>query len=105
MLEAIKPGICKLIKCNGAEVLIERRATMRGIQTLIGAKSLDTICLTKENGQPAVVMVIDDTGRNDGRPVNDKATALYHAALEARGQRTSNQIYGDVVLVHDQDFA
>jgi hypothetical protein len=38
----------------------------------------------------------------DGKPVNPKATALYHAICKPG---TLHSIHGDVAIVHDGDFA
>jgi hypothetical protein len=37
----------------------------------------------------------------DNKPVNQKATALYHAVCRPG---TLHQIHGDVVIVSDRDF-
>jgi hypothetical protein len=46
-------------------------------------------------------MYVDDTGMIDGKPINAKATALYHARCKPG---TVHQIHGHAVIVNDKDF-
>jgi hypothetical protein len=68
---------------------------------MIGADMIDTVVL-RHLGHPVQVMIVDDTGMIDGKPVNVKATELYHANCHPG---TTHQIHGDVVVVPDDDFA
>ena len=66
------------------------------IATLIEAETLDTV-----NLRDGRVMLVDDTGMIDGRPINDEATRLYWTVRPG----TFNSIFGDVVIATDADFA
>lgn len=67
------------------------------IYKLIGASCCDSVNL--RNG---MVMLVDDTGLIDGKPLNPEATKLYHSVC-VRG--TTHPICGDVAIVRDADFA
>lgn len=98
-------GSCKLIRVDGTEEIFPMVAGPRflsGVCRTIKADCLDTVILTKDGGVADVVMLVDDTGMVDGKPINPKATALYHAVCTP-GNPFS--IHGDVVLVHDGDFS
>jgi hypothetical protein len=94
-------AIRKLIRVDGTEVELHGPHSIQDVQTMIGASTLDTVLL-RSLGEPLHVMLVDDTGMIDGRPVNAKATDLYHAQC-----RPGNpyQIHGDVVIVPDGDYA
>lgn len=62
---------------------------------LTGSECFDTVDL--RDGR---VMLVDDTGMVDGRPVNPEATKLYHGV-----RKTTWAIHGDVAVVRDEDFA
>lgn len=91
----------KLIRTDGTETALQGPHAIRDIQTMIGADTLDTVML-RSLGDPLHVMLVDDTGMIDGKPVNVRATTLYHAQC-----RPGNpyQIHGDVVIVPDGDYA
>lgn len=90
----------KLIKADGSEQEFEHPLTMPDITKMIAASCLDAVAL-KHLGQPLHVMMVDDTGLCDGKPINEKATELYH--LNCRPG--AGPIAGDVVIVLDEDFA
>ena len=69
----------------------------RVIHKLIGADCCDSVNL--RNG---MVMLVDDTGFIDRKPVNPEATKLYHGVCRAG---TTHPICGDVAIVRDADFA
>ena len=75
---------------------IPRHSAIREIRKLIGAECLDTVNL--RNGD---VLLVDDTGMVDGRPVNPEATKLYHGVCRAG---TVHCIHGDVAVARDADF-
>lgn len=85
------------IRVDGAPTThnVGQRQAIREIQRLIGATCLDTV-----NLRDGRVMLVDDTGLIDGRPVNSEATKLYQSV-----RRTNNSIHGDVVIALDKDFA
>lgn len=90
----------KLIRDDGTEVELVGPHAINDIKQLIGADTLDTVAL-RHLGSPLHVMLVDDAGMIDGRPVNVKATALYHANCRPG---TTHPICGDVVVVPDGDF-
>lgn len=90
----------RLIRADGTETVLDHPANVREVCRLIGADALDTVNL-RHLGAPAWVMLVDDAGMIDGRPVNEKATALYHANCRPG---TPHQIHGDVVVAPDSDF-
>jgi hypothetical protein len=91
----------RVIRVDGTETALNEPVSMRQIGQLIGADTLDTVML-KHLGRPLQVMVVDDTGMVDGKPVNQKATELYHANCRPGNPYS---IHGDVVIVFDKDFA
>lgn len=105
-----------VIRTDGREEVheIARVLAVRAINDLIGADTYDAVDL--RDGR---VLLVDDNGyetecldHGDGhfemrpvkarKPVNTKATALYHTVC-APG--TVHQIVGDVAIVRDEDFA
>jgi hypothetical protein len=98
-METIQQGTFKIIRIDGTEELVNEKPTIARIQKEIGAGTVDTVMLNQENQQ---IMVVDDTGMINEKPVNPKATALY---LSTCRPGTDWGICGDVVLVNDQDFA
>ena len=70
----------------------------RIIAQLIGADLCDVVNLRTRDQK---MMVVDDTGMLDGRPVNPIATTLYHAICIPG---TVYAIHGDVAIVFDTDF-
>jgi len=76
-----------------------RRMTIRAISAAIGKpENLDTVILRRD---PMIVMIVDDTGMLDHRPVNQRATDL---AREAFGDHYPYCIHGDVAIAYDSDF-
>lgn len=95
-------GNYKVIRVDGSEWVTLARPNIREIENVIGAICLDSVVLTRNGREPDVVMLVDDTGMLDNKPPNHKATELYRAVCRPG---TIHHIYGDVVLVHDGDFA
>ncbi len=93
--------IRKLIRVDGTEEDLIGPHALQDIKQMIGADALDTVQL-RHLGHPVQVMLVDDSGMVDGKPVNPKATELYHANCFPG---TTHQIHGDVVVVPDGDFA
>lgn len=106
----------QILRTDGREEEIEipRSRAIPEIEAAIGASVLDGVSL--RDGR---VMFVDDNGydcefvdHGDGRfesrpvkarkPVNVKATALYHAICVPN---TTHQIVGDAAIVRDEDFA
>jgi hypothetical protein len=99
MMEHVRRGEYRIIRVDGTETLIEEKPNLRTITKAIGAECIDTVCLDKRTRTQ--IMVVDDTGMIDGKPVNSKATALYHAICKPG---TVYAIHGDVALCNDEDF-
>ncbi len=88
-------GQARLIKVDGTELTFNRVLSIGEIQKLIQAPlGLDSV-----NLKDGHVMMVDDTGMIDGKPINEKATALYHGV-----RRTPYSIHGDAVVVWDEDY-
>jgi hypothetical protein len=66
----------KIILVDGTETVHQGTPSIAEIQVIIGCDGLDTVTI---DGRKQTVMFIDDTGMLDGKPINPKATALYHA--------------------------
>jgi hypothetical protein len=97
----VKRGTFKVIRTDGTEQLIQERPSIRRISALIGAVTCDTVTLTRRGFRAAIMMICDDTGMVAGKPVNPKATELYHAVCYPG---TIYAIHGDVAVAHDSDF-
>lgn len=86
-----------LIKSDGQEIGFTTKPSIQEIREKIGApQGLDFVDLG--NGQ---VMAVDDVGLVDGKPINYKATELYHSVCVPF---TMNPICGDVAIAWDADF-
>jgi hypothetical protein len=96
---AIPPGTYKIIHVDGSEEIIAKKPSMRALTQEIGAESIDPVTLDRRN---QTIMIVDDTGMIDGKPVNSKATELYRNICKPG---TVWAIHGDVALVNDEDFA
>src|ERR1700723_4797477 len=70
----------RLIRTDGTERILDKRPSFEEIRRLIGCDGLDTVTIDRRR---QTVMFVDDTGMIDGKPVNAKATALYHAICKA----------------------
>lgn len=104
----MKPGQYKIIRVDGTEQIIERKPTIAAINGWLGCDTLDTVMIGKNpaNGPPETVMFVDDIGAgfegSTPKPINPKATALYHSICRPG---TTASIHGDVAIVNDMDFA
>jgi hypothetical protein len=94
----MNPGTYKVILVDGTETIHQDKPSIAEIMRLIDCDCLDTVTIDRKR---QTVMFVDDTGMLDGKPVNAKATALYHAICRPG---TVHQIHGDVVIVNDGDF-
>lgn len=99
----LKLGTFMVIRVDGTESLIEEQPTIRKVYVAIGCDVIDTVILVRNgNGETAdIVMMVDDCGMIDGKPVNPKATELYHSVCRPG----AGSIHGDVAIVRDEDFA
>jgi hypothetical protein len=110
------PRVRMLIRTDGTTQVFDKPVPFDEIRRLIGADTMDTVAL-HHMGRPLHVMMVDDMGYEtkavvDGntthlvpvralKPVNLKATELYHANCMPG---TLHQIVGDVLVVPDEDF-
>jgi hypothetical protein len=111
------PRVRLLIRTDGTTEALPGPVSSAEIRRLIGADTMDTVNL-RHMGEPLHVMCVDDNGYETEatpipggtwlkpvralKPVNVKATELYHANCQPG---TKHQIVGDVVVVPDEDFA
>lgn len=90
------PEMRVLIRTDGSTQMLEGKQSFSTIYQLIGCDCLDTVSLAH-----GLVMLVDDTGLLDNKPVNPIATGLYYAKCQ---HVTPNSIHGDVVIVPDDDY-
>lgn len=87
----------KIIKVDGTETVCRYpKKDMTALAELIGCEMLCTV-----NLRDGRVMLVDDNGVAERKPVNDKATKLYHGVCVPG---TTHKIRGDVAIVIDADF-
>lgn len=91
----------RIIRTDGAEEPLPNRISIGHACRLVDASILTTVLL-RHLGYPMQVMLVDDAGHLEGKPINPKATELYHANCRPG---TTHQIRGDVVIVFDEDYA
>lgn len=89
----------KIIRIDGKEETYNRKPTLPEIYRLIRSDTIDTVNIDREN---EIVMLVDDTDIIDAKPLNPKATELYHALCRSG---VGCGIHGDVAICWDQDFA
>jgi hypothetical protein len=89
----MNPCTYKIIRVDGSETMHQGVPSISEIMRLITCEGLDTVTIDRRR---QTVMFVDDTGMLDGKPVNAKATALYHAVCKPG---TVHQIHGDAVIV------
>ena len=68
----------------------------------IGCECVDTVVLTREGYEAGIVMLVDDTGLINRKPINTHATALYR---EVCRPGNPHSVHGDVAICWDGDFA
>jgi hypothetical protein len=89
-----------ILRTNGTEETINESPTLHGIREAIHCDTLDVVQIGRANGTDEV-MLVDDSGALTGKPVNEKATELYHRICKPG---TTWQIRGDVAITRDRDF-
>jgi len=89
----MQQGQYKVIRVDGTETVHQGRVSTAEICKLIGCDALDTVTIDRRR---QTVMFVDDVGMLDGKPVNPKATELYHSVCTPG---TVHQIHGHVVIV------
>lgn len=89
----------EIIRIDGRREIsqVSRHSVTRVIRNAIDADTLDAVDL--RDGR---VMMVDDTGAIDNKPVNPEATKLYHGVCRPG---TTHQIHGDVAIVIDAELA
>ena len=92
-------GQFRVIRVSGSEELITDKPSIEKLHVAMGCDCCDTVILDRNQ---MIVMLVDDNGRSDGKPINRKATALYHSVCRPG---TIDTIHGDVAIVNDEDFA
>ena len=97
---AVARGTFKIIRVDGSEEICGP-VSLKTIYEAIGCSTIDTVTLTWSAFVPEIVMCVDDTGMIDNKPINPKATALYHSICKPG---TPYSIHGDVAIVNDADF-
>ena len=112
----MKRGQFKVIRTDGSEETFDIKPNIQRVKAAICAETLDTVRIGKNpaNGSYETVMLVDDIGTGfvgtgpdaervgPTKPVNAKATALYHSICRPG---TTAQIHGDVAICNDLDFA
>jgi hypothetical protein len=88
-------GTFKIIRVDGTETVHETQPDFKEIRRILGCEHLDYVTL---NRRRQTIMLVDDTGMIDGKPVNEKATARYHRICKPG---TVHQIHGDVAIIND----
>lgn len=90
----------EIIRIDGStehKHVLGKKTAFAEIGLYINANGFDTV-----NLRDGRVMIVDDTGMIDGKPVNPEATKLYHSICISG---TTNCIHGDVAIALDKDFA
>jgi hypothetical protein len=104
----MRRGEFKVIRVDGSEEVFHIWPTLTLVKAAIGCETIDTIRIGRNpaNGSPATVMLVDDIGAGfEGsklKPVNERATALYHSVSKPGNPHS---IHGDVAIVNNEDFA
>lgn len=93
---ALKNRCFKIIRVDGTEEIYDETPDPTRIGQLLGCACLDLVTL---NRRRQTLMLVDDTGAIDGKPVNPKATARYHRFCKPG---TEHQIHGDVAILNDR---
>ncbi len=95
-------GQYRIIRVDGSETVVEEKPTIKAAHKAIGCNCIDTVTLTRGRHHAIIVMLVDDTGMIDGKPVNEKATEMARVVF---GPAYPYSIHGDVVIANDGDFA
>jgi hypothetical protein len=90
----------RLIRSDGTTETFPERPTIERLCQLLACTSLDVVSIGKANRPPDdEIMLVDDTGAVERKPVNAEATRLYQ-----RGARPGWAIHGDVIVTYDRYF-
>lgn len=102
LLKSVKPGSFIVIRTDNTTQHFDQKPRLSVVGQQINCSCFDTVILTRHGSHANVVMLVDDTGMIDGKPVNPIATELYHSVCKPA---TVHAIHGDVALVKDRDFS
>jgi hypothetical protein len=92
-----------ILRTDGTDETINAIPTLDNIYSAIGCDTVDVVCIGKANTPPDdEIMFVDDTGALTGKPVNERATKLYHRICKPG---TTWEIRGDVAITRDKYFA
>ena len=94
-----KRGSWQVIRVNGTIEVMIGKPTLHEVSKAIGCETIDSVKLDEKS---RTIMLVDDVGMIDGKPVNPKATELYHSVCRPG---TVFAIHGDVAIVNDKDFS
>lgn len=87
----------KVLRVDGSvETFEHEKVELERLYPLVDTDCFDTVMLRKGK-----VMLVDDNGYFRKKPVNKKATELYHEVCKPG---VTHQIVGDVVIVNDADM-
>lgn len=90
------------IMTTGQTAIMKGRPTIDLACKAIGCETIDVLVLNRgDDGQPKIVMLVDDEGLLNDSPVNPEATKLAWSAL---GPGFQHSIHGNVVIANDHDF-
>ena len=66
----VRRGEYKIIRVDGTEELVEEKPTLGKVYRAIGCECIDTVTLSHRTHSGTIVMMVDDVGMVDGKPVN-----------------------------------
>ena len=90
-----------ILRCNGRHEAIDQVPTFEAMEQAISCTAFDAVPIGKANRPPDdEILLVDDTGLLDGKPINPEATLLYWRV--APSQR--HCIHGDAILTRDRYF-
>jgi hypothetical protein len=89
-----------IIRTDGTEEVINEQPTHHAIREAIHCDTLDVVQIGRANGTDEI-MFVDDNSVAADKPVNEKATELYHRICKPG---TTWQIRGDVAVTRDRYF-
>ena len=91
-----------VIRVDGREELYAEDFTIDRIHTLLACRWLHVVNIGKANDPPDDrLLLVDDTGLLEGKPINPVATRLYRRVAPG----SAHHIHGDVVLTYDRFLA
>lgn len=96
----MKQGAFKIIRVTGAEEEYNFRPTIPVLHDKLRIRGLTVITLKRDvAGLPETIMLVDDTGALEHKPLNHKAMEVLK---QYKGYQYS--IHGDCAIACDHDF-